>query len=521
VGDSTRPLQILLVEDDEDWADVLHEALLGETQSLSHLSHPGFRVTQVDSWHAAQARLEKESFDGLLLDLSLPDAEGHELVEFAHAHAPNLPIVILSGRGDDAAAVEAVQRGAQEYLVKSEFHPSVLRRTLRYAIERHRFLQETQRRQIEMRDEFLSHVSHELRTPLTAIGQFVSILLDGLAGELAQEQRDYLKIIQRNSLQLRAMVEDLLDVTRAESGKLRVELWPVAPQAVIDDVTESLASAAVQRRVTLEAAHREALPDVFADELRARQVLANLVANAIKFTPGGGRVHVDAHVVAAGKQIEFEVRDTGPGIAKDRRERIFRRLTQEPQYCEGSRKGLGLGLFISRQLVALMNGDMGVESALGKGSRFWFRLPAYSLERLLLPILSQDLASPTALLTVHVLADDTTAEVPQGSDEALTLLRQRVRDLVTLDRDLVLPRMRQTDPPGGGGLIHVVARVDAEGAESMRARVERGIARFTPLQGYGLNARVTAHPLAEPREAGSAEALAEYVARQVSELIGA
>ena len=517
MSDSSEPLRILLVEDDEDWADLLAEALLGETLSVGY---GGFRVTQVDSWRAAESALEKERFDGVLLDLSLPDAQGRELLELVHARVPNLPILILSGQDDDAAAVEAVKRGAQEFLVKSEFHPSVLRRTLRYTIERHRFLEETLRRQIELRDEFLSHVSHELRTPLTAIHQFVSILLDGLAGELLQEQRDYLAIVLRNSLQLRAMVEDLLDVTRAESGKLRVELWPVAPQSVIDDVASSLSSAASQRRVSLEHTRHEALPDVFADELRARQVLANLVTNALKFTPAGGKVRIDSRVVAAGSAVEIEVRDTGPGIAADRREKIFRRLAQEPQYCEGSRKGLGLGLFISRELVGLMNGEIGVESTLGKGSRFWFRLPVYSLTRLLMPILGPDLASPTALLTVHVLADDTSAEVPQGSDEALTLLRQRVRDLVTSDRDLVLPRMRQTDPPGGGGLIHVVARVDAAGAEAMRARVERGIARFAPLQGYGLNARVTAHPLAQPRDASSAEALAEYVSAQVRELVG-
>ena len=136
--------------------------------------------------------------------------------------APNVPIVILSGQDDEALAMKALHQGVQDYLVKGAISSSGLDRAMRYAVERQallRSLEMSRKQQLEFKNQFLSHVSHELRTPLTCIHQFTTILLDGLAGEVNPEQRDHLKTILKSVNQLGAMVRDLLEASRAESGK--------------------------------------------------------------------------------------------------------------------------------------------------------------------------------------------------------------------------------------------------------------------------------------------------------------
>src|SRR4029077_10683178 len=163
----------------------------------------------------------------VLLDLGLPDAHGLDTVRQVHAVAPTVPLIVLTGLDDEALAGEAMKEGAQDYLIKGQIENRALPRALRHAIERHRMQTETdviRTKQMRFKDEFLSHVSHELRSPLTAIYQFVTILLDRLGGELNVEQHNYMEIILRNVKQLQSMIDDLLEVTRVQAGKLTIDL---------------------------------------------------------------------------------------------------------------------------------------------------------------------------------------------------------------------------------------------------------------------------------------------------------
>src|SRR5262249_37618654 len=140
--------------------------------------------------------------------------------------APNVPVVVLSGQDDVALAMKAVQQGVQDYLVKGDITSKHLERALRYAMERQallRSLEMARKQQLEFKNQFLSHVSHELRTPLTCIHQYVTLLLDGLAGPMTVDQTEHLKTILKSVRQLHAMIRDLLEATRAETGKLRIE----------------------------------------------------------------------------------------------------------------------------------------------------------------------------------------------------------------------------------------------------------------------------------------------------------
>ena len=232
------------------------------------------------------------------------------------------------------------------------------------------------RRQLEIKDQFLSHVSHELRSPLTTVYQFVTILLDGLAGDLTPEQREYLEITLRSVNQLRGMIGDLLDVTRAEAGKLVVEPQSVRPATLVAETLQTLQPSAGAKRLALRADLPGDLPAVHADPDRVRQVLTNLIENAIKFTPEGGEITVRAGVSAQDPGfLSVAVADTGCGISPKGTRQIFERLHQEANTIEDSRKGLGLGLYICKELVSRHGGRIWVDSELGRGSVFCFTLP--------------------------------------------------------------------------------------------------------------------------------------------------
>ena len=248
-------------------------------------------------------------------------------------------------------------------------------------------LELSRQEQLRAKDEFLSHVSHELRSPLGAIDQFVTILLDGLAGAMTDEQRQHLGIVHRNTRQLRNMIEDLLQANRAQVGKITVNPRELLLPPILHEVIETMQQTAAEQNMTLTGEVAPDLPPVYADPQRVRQIVLNLVGNAFKFTPPGGRICVAAKRVATGGMqnadaggkpapaIEISVSDTGCGIGAEDCKRIFDQLYQVEGTRLRSRSGLGLGLYISRDLVLRQGGRIWVESEPGRGSTFRFTLP--------------------------------------------------------------------------------------------------------------------------------------------------
>jgi PAS domain S-box-containing protein len=230
----------------------------------------------------------------------------------------------------------------------------------------------------QLKNDFLSHVSHELRTPLTTIYQFGTIIADGLAGETNQEQDGFLQIILRNVGQLQSMIEGLIEVTRAQSGNLSVELQCVSLFEAIVYAAHSFQGAARAKRITLACNPSEDLPPGYADPARLQQILMILIDNAIKFTPVAGAVEVQARLFDKDPGfLLVEVSDTGCGISPEMTERIFERLSQVTTTDEAGRSGLGLGLYISKELVTRQNGKIWVSSEPLKGSHFFFTIPVF------------------------------------------------------------------------------------------------------------------------------------------------
>lgn len=225
----------------------------------------------------------------------------------------------------------------------------------------------------KMKDQFLSIVSHELRTPLNVILGFGANLEDGLLGPLTAVQQDGVRRIGMATQNLLNLVNDLLDMSQLEAGKFRMDRRSINLQEAASEVIASLRPLAEQKNIRLVNELSETLPLVFADEQRLTQVLLNLMNNSIKFTPSGGRIMVRAH--AEGALLCCEVEDTGIGIASDDLPKLFKPFQQLAATSTRQTSGTGLGLSICKGLVEAHGGRIGVRSALGQGSTFWFCLP--------------------------------------------------------------------------------------------------------------------------------------------------
>ena len=242
-------------------------------------------------------------------------------------------------------------------------------------------LEELRRQQLHLKDQFFTQVSHELRTPLAAIHQFVSILLDGLAGPIEGEQRQYLEIVSRNIEQLRSMISDLLESGRVEGGRAVLSRESVSIAELIGHARDTLSLSAENKGIRLSIDVGAAPLAVYADVSRVGQVLTNLIDNALKFTPAGGHVCVSARAGDTGDgSVRVSVADNGAGIPSEELPHVFEYLFQGANNAAQSRKGFGIGLHVCKELVERHGGRLWVESRPGEGATFSFTLPAVSAE---------------------------------------------------------------------------------------------------------------------------------------------
>ncbi|MYL27881.1 MULTISPECIES: ATP-binding protein [Halomonadaceae] len=232
----------------------------------------------------------------------------------------------------------------------------------------------TERKRLDrMKNEFISTVSHELRTPLTSIAGALGLMTQGATGDLPAKAQKMADVAHRNTDQLSALVNDLLDMEKLVSGKIRMNLGREDIRGIARETLDNHTAFADQRRVTLAVNEPEAPLYASVDPQRLNQALSNLLSNAIKFSPAGSRVWIDFTSDSAG--IALRVHDAGPGIPEHFRDRIFERFSQVNTSDNRQQPGTGLGLAITKELMTQMGGDAGFESVEGHGSTFWLWLP--------------------------------------------------------------------------------------------------------------------------------------------------
>ena len=372
------PIRVLLIEDNPADARLI-EMMLGEAKGLR------FELDWVDSLNAGIEHLRRRDTDVVLLDLGLPESTGLETLQRLLSHGEKVPtLVVLSGLTDEEVAVQALQSGAQDYLVKGQVDSSLLIRAIRYAIGRSQAEEALRQAHAEAhaakeraevanqaKSAFLANMSHDLRTPLNGILGFAQILQWDRS--LTERQQLGVTAIRQSGEHLLTLINDILDVAKIEAGKLEIFPGDFHLERFLQVIASLIRVKAEQKpELKFICDFAPDLPEAIrADERRLRQVLLNLLDNAVKFTDRG---HVMLRVrFAPPSRLRVEVEDTGIGMSDEQVSRLFQPFEQvgDVQHRSG---GTGLGLVISRQFVRLMGGDIHVKSRLGAGNLFWFEL---------------------------------------------------------------------------------------------------------------------------------------------------
>jgi len=380
-----RPVSsaVLIIEDDQATAELERRALAGggtDTVIVSEVSQ-------------ALDLLQARRFDAILLDYHLPDGDPWAVVAAAEMRCPPIPVVVVTGQGNEMVAAEAMTRGVSAYLKKSGACwgqiPGIVDRVTAVATKKESLRQNEMQLRLKAdeaekaskaKSEFLASMSHELRTPLNAVIGF-GYLLD--QSNLSEDQREIVTNIQAAGRALLGLVNDVLDLSKIEAGEMLLENEPLDLPEMLLSVMQMLGQQARDKGIELIILPMDELPCSVAGDLsRLRQVLVNLVNNAIKFT-ATGQVVVTVMCTEQGSDhilMRCEVKDSGIGMEPDALQRLFQAFTQADSTISKRFGGTGLGLSISRRLVQLMGGEIGVSSTLAVGSTFWFEV---ALERAL------------------------------------------------------------------------------------------------------------------------------------------
>jgi signal transduction histidine kinase len=363
----TERLRLLVVDDDEVDRRAVRRALRAAGVDAD--------VSDAPDAPSALAAIRAGGWDCVFLDYQLPGGDGLRVLTTARAEGLDVPVIMLTGMGDQETAVELMKAGAADYMAKGAITPERLAQGLRHAVRVHRAdraarTAEAEREAaIRSRSRFYAAMSHELRTPINAILGYNDLILAGVYGSLAEGQAGALERAQRAARHLLDLVNDVLDISKLEAGKMEMEAETFSVAELVRDLFATVRPLAGERGSELHMTCDSASTEVVSDPRRVRQILLNLISNALKF--GEGKP-VEVRCAALAGHVQVEVVDRGDGIAAEDLERIFEEFVQLPS---AERQGTGLGLPISRRLAELLGGRLEANSRPGEGSTFRFVLP--------------------------------------------------------------------------------------------------------------------------------------------------
>lgn len=533
---TATPIRILLFEDDEGQALLTKEAL----------ERDGLCVDVCRTGHEGLSTLVSTEYQAYLIDMRLPDISGVEVLRRIHAIKPSAVCIIVTGHGDETAAVEAMKLGALDYVVKSPqmSHLAALPILIREGLDRCQLKDEREQLQTELweqarlleernaelrrandelkrvdqvKSDLVSMVSHELRTPLATIKEFTAILQDEIAGPVSPSQREYLGIMTANIDRLSRIIDDLLDMAKIEAGRVLLNKGFVEVGPLLEQVVQSLRPLAEGKQLTLKVQLPKLVTGVFADVDKVTQVLVNLLSNAIKFTNPGGFVTLS--VAEQPNDVEFHVTDTGAGIPAEDLPKLFEKFQQLRRVPgPGGSKGTGLGLAISKRLVELHGGRIWAASRPGQGSTFSFALPKYHMEEVFREYLrtgieqAKNRQQPFSI-TVVAVQNFQELKALYGLEETGRVLRELegvLRETVRRGAGDIVTRWQL------GEMVIILAEVDKAGCQVIAERVKRILEERTfVIGGRSVRVKILAATATYPDEAISEHELLKITERRL------
>lgn len=377
------PDKILIVDDEADIALILK----------LYLEDAGYVTTWAQDGKKALEMLADGDYALVLLDIRMPRLGGVEVLRCIGESGRNVAVIMMTAHGNEDLAVECMKSGAMDYFPKPFALDDVLPRVQR-AIAYRKALIEKKRLEREKAD-FVSMLSHDMKNPITAVIGSIDIMREGRLGPVNKEQVEYLQSAIDSCNEVVVMIENLLDINRIEAGKMQMNLRSCNPVEVISVVAGRFAKAAEYERINLDVDLSGAVPFVTVDRNALTRIIANLLGNAVKFTPEGGTIAISCRSIAASdiseakipeyvsvpeefanvsKFLLVSISDTGDGIPADDLARIFDRFFQSPRSGR-ERGGAGLGLAYCKMAMEKMGGLIWAESELGNGSTFKIMLP--------------------------------------------------------------------------------------------------------------------------------------------------
>jgi signal transduction histidine kinase len=356
---------ILVIDDDESMRDSCTQILTKD----------GFLAEIAKDGSSGLEKIKETKPDLVLIDLKMPGINGLEVLERTNEIDPNIIAVVITGYATVESAVEAMKKGAYDFLPKP-FTPDELRIIIKRGLERRKLILETEslRREKKLMEEnFITMVSHQLLSPLVAILQYFEVILGGMAGEISGKQKEMIQKAQGRLENLMNLINDWLDVARLDSGQIIDKLKSLSLKKVIKNVLEEMQPLAKKNDISLELRPSPENKNVLGDEESLKQVFSNLITNAIRYNKPKGRVII---TIKENKDfIATEVQDTGIGISKQHLPFIFDQFYRVSRGESKKIKGTGLGLSIAKKIVDAHGGSIQVSSEFGKGSTFTVLLP--------------------------------------------------------------------------------------------------------------------------------------------------
>lgn len=377
-------VRVLVVDDDPAYRHLCK-------RYLSRNDETTYEVVTVANAADAYEQCEKSDFDCILIDYVLPDLMGTQVIRNLGLRMPKEipPTIIMTAGSGEIAATDAVRAGATDFLSKGVVSAESLARAINNAVEKGRLKQSVNKHGRDLQDankqlqakndeiqRFYQSVSHEVKTPLAAAREFVAIVLDGVAGPVTDEQKEILQYALESCDQITSHFNDLVEMTRLDAAKITMKKTLGSLDSVVTRCLASMASAVKAKELNLITEIETPLPMLHIDSNRVIQVLSNLLGNAIKYTDPGGQITLDISHRTSKRAVQISVTDTGCGIPEKDLPQVFGRLYQVGNTGdELMGAGLGLGLTIAKEIVALHDGEIWAESELGTGSSFVFSLP--------------------------------------------------------------------------------------------------------------------------------------------------